>query len=36
MVATAEQLHHPAHDKCYIANSVSFAVTHEPKVQVAP
>jgi organic hydroperoxide reductase OsmC/OhrA len=36
MVAAAEQLHHPAHDKCYIANSVNFAVTHEPNVQVAP
>jgi organic hydroperoxide reductase OsmC/OhrA len=36
MVAKAEQLHHPAHEKCYIANSVNFPVGHEPKVEVAP
>ncbi|GIH04116.1 peroxiredoxin [Rhizocola hellebori] len=36
MVAKAEQLHHPAHEKCYIANSVNFPVTHEPKVQTGP
>ena len=35
MVAKAEQLHHPAHEKCYIANSVNFPVSCEPLVEVA-
>lgn len=34
MVAKAEQLHHPAHDRCYIANSVNFPVSHEPVISV--
>lgn len=32
MVAKAEKLHGPAHEKCYIANSVNFPVSHEPMV----
>ncbi len=35
MVAKAEQLHHPAHEKCFIANSVNFPVSHQPTVQAA-
>jgi organic hydroperoxide reductase OsmC/OhrA len=31
-VAKAIELHHDAHDKCFIANSVNFPVTHEPTV----
>jgi organic hydroperoxide reductase OsmC/OhrA len=31
-VAKAVELHHDAHDKCFIANSVNFPVTHEPEV----
>jgi len=30
--AKATALHHRAHEDCYIANSVSFPVTHEPVV----
>jgi organic hydroperoxide reductase OsmC/OhrA len=30
----AQALHHEAHAKCFIANSVNFPVTHEPTVQV--
>lgn len=29
-LALAEQLHHEAHAKCFIANSVNFPVRHEP------
>jgi organic hydroperoxide reductase OsmC/OhrA len=36
MVAKAQQLHHPAHEKCYVANSVNFPVSHEPKAEVTP
>lgn len=28
--------HHPAHEWCFIANSVNFPVTFEPTVDVAP
>jgi organic hydroperoxide reductase OsmC/OhrA len=31
----ARELHHPAHDDCYIANSVNFPVRHEPTIVVA-
>lgn len=31
----ARDLHHPAHDDCYIANSVNFPVRHEPTIVVA-
>jgi organic hydroperoxide reductase OsmC/OhrA len=34
-VETAKALHHPAHDDCYIANSVNFPVTNEPRITVA-
>lgn len=30
--AKALALHHEAHVKCFIANSVNFAVEHEPKI----
>ncbi|WP_029010225.1 OsmC family protein [Azospirillum halopraeferens] len=30
--ALAERLHHEAHRKCFIANSVSFPVTCEPRI----
>ena len=36
MVAEAEQLHHPAREKCFIANSVNFPVTHRVAVRAAP
>jgi organic hydroperoxide reductase OsmC/OhrA len=35
MVARAIALHGPAHDKCFIANSVNFPVRHEPVVAAA-
>ena len=35
MVERAEALHHDAHEKCFIANSVTFPVTTEPTVTVA-
>lgn len=35
MVARAEELHHAAHDACYIANSVNFPVRCEPVVATA-
>lgn len=35
MVAAATDAHHEASEKCFIANSVNFAVRHEPIVQVA-
>ncbi|MGA7328155.1 MAG: OsmC family protein [Rhodomicrobium sp.] len=31
----AKALHHDAHAKCYIANSVNFSVEHEPVISVA-
>jgi organic hydroperoxide reductase OsmC/OhrA len=31
----AAALHHTAHEKCFIANSVNFPVTCEPKIVVA-
>jgi len=31
----ARELHHRAHDDCYIANSVNFPVRHEPTIVVA-
>jgi len=31
----ARELHHTAHAKCFIANSVNFAVEHEPQVRTA-
>ena len=34
-VARAEALHHAAHEKCFIANSVSCSVTCEPRVAAA-
>ncbi len=36
MVETAERLHHDAHEKCFIANSVTFPVTAEPTTSAAP
>lgn len=33
-VARAVALHHEAHEKCFIANSVNFPVTVEPVVEV--
>jgi organic hydroperoxide reductase OsmC/OhrA len=32
MVAKAMELHHKAHEICYIANSVNFEVRCEPKI----
>jgi len=32
-VDLATRLHHEAHSKCFIANSVSFSVEHEPTVK---
>jgi organic hydroperoxide reductase OsmC/OhrA len=34
-VAKARELHHAAHEKCYIANSVNFPVTCEPEIVVS-
>jgi organic hydroperoxide reductase OsmC/OhrA len=34
MVEAAEAAHHRAHELCFIANSVSFPVRHEPVVRV--
>ncbi|WP_321817179.1 MULTISPECIES: OsmC family protein [unclassified Paraburkholderia] len=31
----AEQLHHAAHEQCYIANSVNFPIRCEPVVEIA-
>lgn len=31
----AEQLHHAAHEKCYIANSVNFPIACEPTIEAA-
>lgn len=30
MIDKANELHHKAHEKCFIANSVNFPVKHEP------
>lgn len=35
MIDGAREAHHEASQKCFIANSVNFAVRHEPTVQVA-
>ena len=32
----AEELHHRASELCFIANSVNFAVTHEPTTLIEP
>jgi organic hydroperoxide reductase OsmC/OhrA len=32
--AKARELHHAAHQKCYIANSVNFPVACEPEIVV--
>jgi organic hydroperoxide reductase OsmC/OhrA len=32
----ARALHEPAHDDCYIANSVNFPVRHEPTIVASP
>ncbi len=32
--AKARELHHPAHEKCYVANSVNFPVACEPEIRV--
>jgi Predicted redox protein, regulator of disulfide bond formation len=34
--AKAEALHHEAHEKCFIANSVNFPVRVEAKITVGP
>ncbi len=34
--ALAERLHHDAHEKCFIARSMAFPVTHEPVILGAP
>lgn len=34
--ALAERLHHAAHEKCYVANSVRFPIDCEPVTEVAP
>ncbi len=31
MIDKANELHHKAHEKCFIANSCNFPVRHEPK-----
>ena len=31
-VAKARELHHEAHEKCFIARSVNFRVEHEPEI----
>lgn len=33
--AKAQTLHHEAHEKCFIANSVNFPVENEPEIVVA-
>jgi len=32
--AKAKELHHTAHEKCFIARSVNFPVRHEPTIEV--
>ena len=34
-LATAKRLHHDAHEKCFIANSVNFPVGCEPVIRRA-
>jgi organic hydroperoxide reductase OsmC/OhrA len=34
-LAKARELHHAAHAKCFIANSVNFPVQHEPEISTA-
>lgn len=34
MIAAARELHKRAHKKCFIANSVNFAVRHQPEIRV--
>lgn len=34
-MAKARELHHEAHAKCFIANSVNFPVDHEPEIRMA-
>jgi organic hydroperoxide reductase OsmC/OhrA len=36
MAALAQELHHLAHERCFVASSVSFPVGCEPAVVVAP
>jgi organic hydroperoxide reductase OsmC/OhrA len=31
----ARELHHPAHEKCFVANSVNFPVVCKPEISVA-
>ena len=33
--AKARELHHSAHAKCYVANSVNFPVACEPEIKTA-
>ncbi len=33
--ALAEELHHKAHQLCFIANSCNFPIRHEPKILIA-
>jgi organic hydroperoxide reductase OsmC/OhrA len=33
--ALAKRLHHAAHEKCYIANSVNFPIACEPTIELA-
>jgi len=32
-IETAKHLHHEAHAKCYVANSVNFPVSCEPTIR---
>ena len=32
-IETAQQLHHSAHEKCYIANSVNFPIKCKPRIE---
>lgn len=34
--AVAAALHHEAHAKCFVANSVNFPVRHEPVIELVP
>jgi organic hydroperoxide reductase OsmC/OhrA len=33
--AKARELHHPAHARCFVANSVNFPVDCEPEIEVS-
>jgi organic hydroperoxide reductase OsmC/OhrA len=33
-ISRAKELHHAAHEKCFIANSVNFTVEHEPQIRI--